>query len=216
MSTARGRPAWVVPTLLVAVTAVVYVIVRVADMDRGQPPFATQRVPAPAASTAAETPIRPDNGLTLSATGLGPHRFGDAEDTVVDVLTALLGTPTADEPEECASEPARWVRWADLGIRLASGRFVGFIEGIHYPAGPPPLGIPTAEGLAAGDPASRLFELYDRASLTEVPASAPSEQDVTQYEITNGSQPLVVVVEGSPESGRVAAISAGSLCPTTG
>jgi hypothetical protein len=75
---------------------------------------------------------------------------------------------------------------------------------------------PTAEGLAAGDPASRLFELYDRTSLTEVPASAPSEQDVTQYEITNGSQPLVVVVEGSPESGRVAAISAGSLCPTAG
>jgi hypothetical protein len=215
MSTA-GRPAWVIPTLVVAVFAVVYLTVRVADMDRGQPPFATQRVPAPAASTAAETPIRPDHGLTLSATGLGPHRFGDAEDTVVDALTALLGTPTADEPEECAGQPARWVRWADLGLRLASGRFVGFIEGIHYPPGPPPLAIPTSEGLAPGDPASRLFDLYDRASLNEVPAPGPSEQEVTQFEITDGSQPLVVVVEGPLESGRIAAISAGSLCPTPG
>jgi hypothetical protein len=203
-------------TLLVAVFAVVYLIVRVAEMDRGQPPFATQRVLAPAASTAAETPIRPENGLTLSATGLGPHRFGAAEDTVVDALTALLGTPTADEPEECAGQPARWVRWADLGLRLASGRFVGFIEGIHYPPGPPPLAIPTSEGLAPGDPASRLFDLYDRASLNEVPAPGPSEQEVTQFEITDGSQPLVVVVEGPLESGRIAAISAGSLCPTPG
>ena len=216
MSTSTRRPAWVVPTLLVAVLVVVYLIVRVAGMDRGQPPFATQRVPPPAASTAAETPIRPDHGLTLMPTGLGPHVFGDAEDTVVDALTALLGIPTADEPEECAGQPARWVRWADLGIRLTSGRFVGFIEGIHYPPGPPPLGIPTAEGLAAGDPASRLFDLYDRAFLNEVPAPGPSEQEVTQFEITDGSQPLVVIVEGPLESGRIAAISAGSLCPTPG
>jgi hypothetical protein len=216
MSTSTRRPAWVVPTLLVAVLAVVYLIVQVADMDRGQPPFATQRVPPPAASTAAETPIRPDHGLTLMPTGLGPHVFGDAEDTVVDALTALLGIPTADEPEECAGQPARWVRWADLGIRLTSGRFVAFIEGIHYPPGPPPLGIPTAEGLAAGDPASRLFDLYDRAFLNEVPAPGPSEQEVTQFEITDGSQPLVVIVEGPLESGRIAAISAGSLCPTPG
>ena len=152
----------------------------------------------------------------LTPTGLGPHVFGDAEATVVDALTALLGTPTADEPEECAGQPARWVRWADLGIRLASGRFVGFIEGIHYPPGPPPLAIPTAEGLAPGDPASRLFDLYDRALLNEVPAPGPAEQEVTQFEITDGSQPLVVVVEGPLESGRIAAISAGSLCPAPG
>ena len=82
----------------------------------------------------------------LTPTGLGPHVFGDAEATVVDALTALLGTPTADEPEECAGQPARWVRWADLGIRLASGRFVGFIEGIHYPPGPPPLAIRLRRG----------------------------------------------------------------------
>ena len=214
MSTSAGRQAWVVPTLLVAVFAMVYLIVRVADMDRGQLPFATQRVPAPTAATAADTQIPTDYGLTLSATGLGPHRFGDTEATVVDPLTALLGTPTADEPEECAGQPARWVRWADLGIRLAAGRFVGFIEGVHHPPGPPPLAIPTAEGLAQGDPASRLFELYKRAALNEVPAPGPSKQEVTQFEITDGSQPLVVVVEGPLDSGRIAAISAGSLCPT--
>jgi hypothetical protein len=216
MSTRSGRPAWVVPTLLVAAFAVAYLIVRMADIDRGQLPFATQRVPAPTASPAAETPVRTDYGLTLTATGLGPHRFGDGDEAVVDALTALLGTPTADEPEECAGASARWVRWADLSIRLASGRFVAFIDGIHYPPGPPPLAIPTAEGLAPGDPASRLFDLYDRASLNEIPAPGPSEQEVTQFEITDGSQPLVVVVEGPLDSGIIAAILAGSLCPTPG
>ena len=217
MSTGAGRPAWVIPTLLVAAFAVVYLIVKVAGQDGGQPPFAAQPVPAPTASPMAGASTRTNYGLALTATGLGPHRFGDAEGTVVEALTTVLGTPTEDAPEECAAgQPARWVRWADLGIRLDSGRFVAFVEGIHYPPGPPPLAIPTTEGLAPGDPASQLFELYDRAFLNKVPAPGPSEQEVTQFEITDGSQPLTVIVEGTPESGRVAAISAGSFCPTPG
>jgi hypothetical protein len=216
MSTAARRPAWVAPTVLVAVFAVVYPAVRVAVQDSEQPPFPTQRVPAPSTSPTS-TPIRADDGLELTASGLGPHHFGDAEGTVVEALTAVLGTPTEDAPEECAAgQPARWVRWADLSIRIDSGRFVAYVEGIHYPPGPPPLAISTREGLVPGDPATRLFELYDRATLNEVPAPGPSEQEATLYEITNGSQPLVVVVEGTPESGRVAAISAGRFCPIPG
>jgi hypothetical protein len=85
-----------------------------------------------------------------------------------------------------------------------------------YPPGPPPLAIPTAEGLAPGDRATRLFELYDSASLTEATPPAQSDQEITQFEITgDGPQPHVVVIEGPLESGRVVAISAGSLCQSS-
>jgi hypothetical protein len=134
-------------------------------------------------------------------------------------MTDVLGPPVEDAMEECGpSEETRWVRWADLSIRLHAGRFVAYIEGIYYPPGPPPLAIPTPEGLVAGDPAARLFELYDGAGLREVPPPQPSEEEeVTQFEITDdGPQPLVIVVEGAPETGQIVAISAGRFRQSTG
>lgn len=210
------RPAWVVPTFLVAVFAVAVFVVRVAGQDVEETTFPTQRVPEPSASVPATAQDRPDPGLALSATGVGPHRFGDPGASVLEALTEVLGTPTDDALEECGpGQQTRWVRWADLSIRLHNGQFVAFIEGIYYPPGPPPLAIPTTEGLVAGDPAARLFELYDRASLTQVPAPGPAAQDAVQFEITDDdTRPLVVVVEGAPETGQVVAISAGSFCPS--
>jgi hypothetical protein len=212
------RPAWVVPTILVALFAVAVFFVRVVGQDVAQTAFPTQRVPEPSASAPVTAQGRPDHGLALSATGVGPHRFGDPGAAVLEAMTEVLGPPTDDSLEECGpGQQTRWVRWADLSIRLHDDQFVAFIEGIHYPPGPPPLGIPTAEGLVPGDPAARLLELYDRASLTQVPAPGPAEQDAIQFEITDdGTQPLVVVVEGGAETGQVVAISAGSFCPPPG
>jgi hypothetical protein len=209
------RPAWVVPTILVALFAVAVFVVRVVGQDVEQTAFPTRRVPEPSASAPATTESRPDYGLALSAAGVGPHRFGDPDAAVLEAMTDVLGPPTEDALEECGpGQQTRWVRWADLSIRLDDGQFVAFIEGIHYPPGPAPLGIPTTEGLVAGDPAARLFELYDRDSLTQVPAPGSAEQDAIQFEIADyGTQPLVVVVEGGAETGQVVAISAGTLCP---
>lgn len=80
------RPAWVVPTLAVAVFAVVVFIVRVVGQEDEQPAFPTHRVPQPTASATDDIPSRPDQGLALTPTGLGPHRFGDAGP---DILRAL-------------------------------------------------------------------------------------------------------------------------------
>jgi hypothetical protein len=210
------RPAWVVPTLAVAVFAVVVFIVRVVGQEDEQPAFPTHRVPQPTASATDDSPSRPDQGLALTPTGLGPHRFGDAGPDILRALTEVLGPPTEDAPEECGpGQQTRWVRWADLSIRLHDGRFVAYIEGVYYPPGPPPLAIPTEEGLAPGDPAARLFELYDPATLTEVPIPGPADQQASQFEIANG-RTQVVVVEGATETGRVVAISAGSQCPAPG
>jgi hypothetical protein len=154
-------------------------------------------------------------GLVLAPDGVGPHRLGDPEADVLDGLSEALGPPTEDALEECGSgPPTRWVRWADFSIRLDSGRFVAFIEGIYYPPGPPPLAIPTVEGLVPGDPAARLFELYAAEELSEVPAPGPADGDVAQYEVDpgDGGSALVVVIDGPPETGRVIAISAGSFC----
>jgi hypothetical protein len=212
------RPALVVPTLLVATFAVVVLIVRVVSQEGEQTAFPTQPVPEPSASATSDTQTEPDHGLVLTATGLGPHRFGDDATTVLEAVTEVLGPPTEDTTEECGpGEVTRWVRWADLSIRLHDGQFIAYIEGVHYPPGPPPLAIPTDDGLAAGDPAVRLFELYGDASLREVPAPGPAEQEAMQFEIVDdGSPPLVVIVEGTPEDGQVVAISAGSLCPSPG
>ena len=215
MTQTTMRPAWVVPTILVGLFAIGVFLVRVAGQDVEHTAFPTQGVPEPSASVPATTPGRTDHGLALSATGVGPHRFGDPDAAVLAAMSEVLGPPTDDAIEECGpDQQTRWVRWADLSIRLHDGQFVAFIEGIYYPPGPPPLGIPTAEGLVAGDPAARLFELYDRDSLTQVPAPGPAEQDAVQFEIADdGTQPLVVVVEGGAETGQVVAISAGSFCP---
>ena len=209
------RPAWVAPTLVVAIFAVVVFAVRAIGQDRGQPPFRTQAVPLPTVSATTEAPARADYGLNLTAAGLGPHQFGTAGNAVLELLAQTLGPPTEDAPEECDSgQEPRLVRWADLSIRIESGQFVAFVEGIYYPPGPPPLAIPTAEGLAPGDPATRLFELYEPASLRQVPLPVPSEREVMQFEIAaDGAQPLVVVVEGTADTGTVVAISAGSFCP---
>jgi hypothetical protein len=100
-----------------------------------------------------------------------------------------------------------------MSIRLHSGRFAAYVEGIYYPPGPPPLAVPTAAGLALGDPATRLFDLYDRASLRQVHPPEPSGQQVAQFEIADdGTQPLIVVIEGPQQTGRIVAISAGSFC----
>jgi hypothetical protein len=217
MSHSSQRPAWAVPTLVVAVIAVAYFAVRLAMLDSEQPAFPTEPVAAPSTAPGSDIPTPADHRLTLSATGLGQHRFGDAEAPVVDALTAVLGTPTEDAEEECAgADQARLIRWADLTVRFDSGEFVAYVEGIYYPPGPPPLAIPTAEGLAPGDRATRLFELYDRALLTEVTPPAQSDQEITQFEITgDGPRPHVVVIQGPLESGRVVAISAGSLCQSS-
>jgi hypothetical protein len=214
-SSPARRPAWVVPSLLVAVFTVVYLVLRVVlGDDTGPSAFPTQHVPEPTTSalSSKETPQTDELGLT--GDGIGPHRLGDDAPAVLEALTDVLGPPTEDASEECAPGlQTRWVRWADLSIRLHSGQFVAYIEGIYYPPGPPPLAIPTAKGLAPGDPATRLFELYDPASLRQVPAPAPSEQEVTQFEIiAEGARPLVVIVEGTAETGTVVAISAGSFC----
>jgi hypothetical protein len=209
-----NRPGWVVPSLLVAAFTVVCLIGRVLGDDTGQPAFPTQQVPEPSMSASSSQETQQTNELVLTADGIGPHRLGDAAPAVLEALTDVLGPPTEDASEECAPGLlTRWVRWADLSIRLHDGQFVAYIEGIYYPPGPPPLGLPTAEGLAPGDQASRLFELYDSASIMQVPAPEQSRQDVVQFEITaDGAQPFVVVVEGTAEAGTVVAISAGSFC----
>jgi hypothetical protein len=122
-SPTAARPAWVVRTLVVAIFAVAVFAVRAFGQVRGQPPFPTQPVPLPTASAATEAPARVDYGLTLTATGVGPHQFGTAGNAVLESLIQTLGPPTEDAPEECDSgQEPRLVRWADLSIRIESGQ----------------------------------------------------------------------------------------------
>ena len=73
--------------------------------------------------------------------------------TVVGGLEALLGPPNADEHWTCP-DPAgevRFVQWADLGVFVIDGVFVGWVDAIHFPPEfGPLLELKTAEDLHIG------------------------------------------------------------------
>jgi hypothetical protein len=101
----------------------------------------------------APTP-RPELPISLDADGLGGvASFGEAGDAVVAELEALLGTSNADEHWTCP-DPAgevRFVQWADLGVFVIDGVFVGWVDAMFFPAEfGPRLELKTVEDLHIG------------------------------------------------------------------
>lgn len=106
-SSPTSRPAWVIPSLLVAVFTVVYLVLRVVlGDDTGQSAFPTQQVPEPSTSALSSKATPQTDELGLTGDGIGPHRLGDDAPAVLEALTDVLGPPTEDASEECAPGPA--------------------------------------------------------------------------------------------------------------
>lgn len=197
--------------LVGAVVALAVLIFANARLRPGSFPTTEATLPTPFVLPTA-TP-RPSLPLVLEPDGLGPISFGTDEATAVDELSGLLGEPRSDERWQCADPPGevRLVDWADLAVFFLDGTFRGYIVGVYYPteAGPP-LGLETAEGLAAGASVEELEAIYgDRATLTE--PEGPVEGEVLDLAI-DGEDGVGGLVEGSAESGRVIAINAGTAC----
>lgn len=193
------------------------------DLHRGtaQEAFPRHRVPATTApSTDGATPSEPTTvrpPLVLESSGLSVVGFGQSARVALNILTDRLGTPDESAPGVCrqaGAGPSRWVRWADLSIRLESGRFVGYIEGTHVPPGGPPWGFATAEGLAPGDSATILKRDYGRAVEIGPSHRQPGRTAVRLFTVTTGtgSGDLSGAIEGRGGSATVASIFAGDLC----
>lgn len=96
-SSPTSRPAWVIPSLLVAVFTVVYLVLRVVlGDDTGQSAFPTQQVPEPSTSALSSKATPQTDELGLTGDGIGPHRLGDDAPAVLEALTDVLGPPTED------------------------------------------------------------------------------------------------------------------------
>lgn len=122
--------------------------------------------------------------LVLSGDGLGSAVFGADPDSVVEYVSSILGSDTADTgwvaPDSfavCEGTVARRVDWGTLSLLfsdqsvIASGRrhFIGYEYGLVGQIGDEPAGLRTAGGLTLG---SRVIDL-----LAEFPEAAVNEGD---------------------------------------
>lgn len=201
---------------IVVIAAIVVVAAAVVLTPPGLPSEPVSSVPA----LLSEAAGLPGAGLTLEPDGLGPVAFGEEEGAVVDELSDLLGSPVEDGPQPCDSETdlVRYVRWGDLTIALPDGRFAGYIIGVYVPPDSPALQVETAEGIAAGDPASELVAAYGDRFAWTTPEDTGFGEPVEGFGIDGYTADAPATtgiggfVEGGREDGRVITIIAGQPC----
>ena len=108
-------------------------------------------VPTPFVAPVPVPTPRPELPISLDADGLGTgvlRRRGRCRRRRSS--RALLGTPNADEHWTCP-DPAgevRFLQWADLGVFVIDGVFVGWVDAMFFPPEfGPPLNLKTVEDL---------------------------------------------------------------------
>ena len=167
-------------------------------------------VPNPPATQAA----RPGLPITLEADGLGISFFGDEGDNVVRGLDTVIGPPNADEHWTCP-DPAgevRFVQWADLGVFVIDGVFVGWIDAIYFPPEYGPLlELTMREDLHIGVELEH-FEAHlgDRFAFLE-PVPDAAEDAAREFEI-DGPNGIHGLVEDAADGSRVISLWAGTTC----
>lgn len=187
--------------------------------SRVDPPPASASSPA-AGPTLGATASHGDFGrahLHLRGDGLELLNFGAGQRDVVNTLTDLLGPPDEETGESCDHEGARshWVRWADLSLRFTRAGLVGYIEGIHYPPGSPPVRLATTRGLRPGARFARARQIYRTSLPPHRQPMGPGRPPVDLFTVVDppGSPPLTGVVETIRGQLHVTGIFAGDLCP---
>jgi hypothetical protein len=215
------RWAWLVPAAASAVLCVLVVQGLRLFVDAPAPAGLTR---SPAASTAAPAAAAPSSEppsedpvtrLHLRGDGLDMVGLGDPQLDVTRTLTDVLGPPDEEGDEPCASHPehqSHWVRWADLSLRFDGGTFAGWIEGIHFPPGPPALDLTTATGLSPGDPLDRARQLYPGLRVRHATAPGQRSADTFSFHDPDGTPKMFGLVEGDGGDQLVASIYAGDLC----
>ena len=212
------RWAWVWPALVSAFATGLLVLALDFATGGDGSEFPRARIASPntsVASSATATTTQP--ALTLAPDGLGLVGFGQPARTVVATLTSRLGPAEEDADQPCVNDPAahsRWVRWADLSIRLDANGFAGYIEGVHFPPGRQALDFATARGLSPGDSADRLRQLYRGSVRMRPEPRTPGRPATKLFTIGDPRDGGVLsgVVEQQGKSAVVTSIFAGRLC----
>lgn len=161
----------------------------------------------------APTP-RPELPLWLDADGLGLVSFEEPGDAVVDELEGLLGTPNADEHWTCP-DPAgevRFLQWADLGLFVIDGTFVGWVDAMFFPPEfGPLLELKTVEDLHIGVELEH-FEAHlgDRFVFRE-PDPNSAENAAREFDI-DGADGIHGFVQDGEGASLVISLWAGTTC----
>ena len=133
-------------------------------------PSSVVAVPSPVAVAPTATPfVRSDMSLALGPDGIdGLAPLGlDAEHALAHFETAF-GLPNEDVSFPCPGHVGgvRSVRWADLTAFFADSKFVGYLDGLHYPNDGPLLELTTTEGVGIGSTRQELIAAYgDRVTV---------------------------------------------------
>lgn len=157
----------------------------------------------------------PGAGLVLAPDGLGPISFGDDAGTVIARLTELLGAPVEEGPQPCDAESdvVGWVRWGNLSVAFADGRFSGYVlddspESLW-------LNVETPEGVRIGTTAAQLTDAYgDRLAWTGQSEFAQVDAfGIDGFDLEHPAPAgLGGYVEGGIGEGRVISLGAGQRC----
>ena len=129
-------------------------------------------------------------------------------------LETVIGPPNADEHWTCP-DPAgevRFVQWADLGVFVIDGVFVGWVDAIHFPPEfGPLLELKMSEDLHIGVELEH-FEAHlgDRFAFRE-PAPDAAEDAAREFEI-DGADGIHGLVEDGADGSRVVSLWAGTTC----
>lgn len=197
--------------LVGALVAVLAVLLCTAAARPAEFPTSAAALPS-ALILPAPTPV-PELPLTLESDGLGIMGFGQEGDAVVGELEVLLGPPNGDEHWTCPDPPGElhFVQWADFGVFVIDGVFVGWVDALFYPpAYGELLGLKTTEDLRIGVELEH-FEAHlgDRFVFTETPPDAPEGAREFDIDGPTGIHGLVQAGEGAS---LVIGLSAGTTC----
>lgn len=161
----------------------------------------------------APTP-RPELPLSLDADGLGLVSFGEDGDATIAKLEPLLGPPNGDEHWTC-QDPAgevHFLQWADLGLFVVDGTFVGWVDAMFFPPEfGPLLDLKTVEDLGIGVELEH-FEAHlgDRFVFSEPDPNA-AENAAREFDI-DGASGIHGFVQDGEGASLVISLTAGTTC----
>lgn len=201
-STTTTVPATIAPTTSTSTTTMTTVV-----------PTSAPTTEAPTTTTAL-----PGSRLPLRFDGVGDARFGTEPDAVISVISAVLGTPTADSgwvgahAIGCDGDQAREVFWNDLRLTFGdtSNVSTGRRHFFAWRYGPPggtqldPSGMTTLLGLTVGSSVDDVQTKYPAAHIVAGGVDAtPSAQ------LTDG---LNAILTDAGAQGVVTALLGGENC----
>lgn len=159
--------------------------------------------------------------LVLAGDGVGLAKIGSDPESVVQYVTSILGSSTADsgwvDPDTfgfCPGSSVRRVDWGVLsllfsdGSELASGRqhFMGWEYGRLGEIGDEPVGLRTAGGVTLGSPVVDVLGEFPEATLVE------GDPDLEQPDQVYVDDSFVAYVSGLTDDDIVTVLFGGVRC----